>query len=97
MEYPRIYNAASDMVDRHIAAGRDGKPAFIDAEGMLTYGALAARCNQMANILGAFGIARETRVAVLMLDTNDYPPVFWGAIKAGIVPVPVNLTFRAST
>jgi 4-hydroxybenzoate-CoA ligase len=90
MEYPRTYNAASDMVDRHIAAGRGGKPAFIDAGGMLTYGALSKRCNQMGSLLGAFGIARETRVAVLMLDTNDYPPVFWGAIKAGVVPVLLN-------
>lgn len=90
MEYPRIYNAASDMVDRNVAVGRGGKPAFIDADGVLTYGALAARCNQMGNLLMAFGIARETRIAVLMLDTNDYPSVFWGAIKAGVVPVLLN-------
>lgn len=90
MEYPRIYNAASDMVDRNVAVGRGGKPAFIDAGGTLTYGALAARCNQMGNLLMAFGIARETRIAVLMLDTNDYPSVFWGAIKAGVVPVLLN-------
>ena len=90
MEYPRIYNAASDMVDRHVAAGRAGKAAFIDAGGTLTYGELAARCNQMGNLLKAFGVARETRIAVLMLDTNDYPVVFWGAIKAGVVPVLLN-------
>lgn len=90
MEYPRIYNAASDMVDRHVAAGRSDKAAFIDAAGALTYGALAARCNRMGNLLQAFGIAREMRVAVLMLDTNDYPTVFWGAIKAGVVPVLLN-------
>ena len=90
MEYPRIYNATSDMVDRHVAAGRAGKAAFIDAGGTLTYGELAARCNQMGNLLKAFGVARETRIAVLMLDTNDYPVVFWGAIKAGVVPVLLN-------
>ncbi|HEX6609204.1 MAG TPA: benzoate-CoA ligase family protein, partial [Hyphomicrobiaceae bacterium] len=49
-----------------------------------------ARCNRMGHLLKAFGIARETRIAVLMLDTNDYPPVFWGAIKAGVVPVLLN-------
>jgi benzoate-CoA ligase family protein len=90
MDYPRIYNAASDMVDRNLAAGRGGKPAFIDADGALTYGELAARCNRMGHLLKAFGIGRETRVAVLMLDTNDYPVVFWGAIKAGVVPVLLN-------
>jgi 4-hydroxybenzoate-CoA ligase len=90
MEYPRIYNAASDMVDRHVAAGRAEKAAFIDAGGTLSYGELAARCNRMGNLLKAFGVARETRVAVLMHDTNDYPVVFWGAIKAGVVPVLLN-------
>ena len=73
-----------------VAAGRGGKPAFIDADGMLTYGELSERCNRMGHLLKAFGIARETRVAVLMLDSNDYPPVFWGAIKAGVVPVLLN-------
>jgi 4-hydroxybenzoate-CoA ligase len=90
MEYPRVYNAARDMVDRHVAAGRADKTAFIDAGGSLTYGGLAARCNRVGHLLKAFGIARETRVAVLMLDTNDYPVVFWGAIKAGVVPVLLN-------
>jgi len=95
MAYPRIYNAAIDMVDRHIAEGRAGKAAFIDPAGTLTYGALADRCNRMANLLAAFGIGRETRIAVLMLDTNDYPVVFWGAIKAGVVPVLLNTLLNA--
>jgi 4-hydroxybenzoate-CoA ligase len=90
MEYPRVYNAASDMVDRHVAAGRAEKAAFIDAGGTLSYGELAARCSRMGNLLKTFGVARETRVAVLMHDTNDYPVVFWGAIKAGVVPVLLN-------
>lgn len=95
MAYPRIYNAATDMVDRHVADGRAGKAAFIDSDGTLTYGELSAGCNRMANLLGAFGIGRETRIAVLMLDTNDYPIVFWGAIKAGVVPVLLNTLLNA--
>ena len=90
MAYPRIYNAAADMVDRHIADGRAGKAAFIDPNGTLTYGALADGCNRMGNLLTALGIGREARIAVLMLDTNDCPVVFWGAIKAGVVPVLLN-------
>lgn len=95
MGYPRLYNAAADMVDRHLGEGRGNKAAFVDATGTLTYGELAARSNRMGNLLGAFGIEREARVAVLMLDTNDYPPVFWGAIKAGVVPVLLNTLLNA--
>ena len=40
MDYPRDYNAAVDFVDRHAEQGRGDKPAFIDPERTLTYGAL---------------------------------------------------------
>ena len=40
-------------------------------------------------------IRRETRVALLMLDTVDYPCVFWGAVRAGIVPVCLNTLLTA--
>ena len=44
----------------------------------------------MANLLATYGIARESRVALLLLDTVDFPVAFWGAIKAGVVPVCLN-------
>ena len=90
MSYPRIYNAATDMVDRNVAQGRASKPAFIDPNETLTYGELQARCNRMANLLNTYGIPREARVALLLHDTVDFPVAFWGAIKAGVVPVALN-------
>jgi 4-hydroxybenzoate-CoA ligase len=90
MAYPRIYNAAADMVDRHAAAGRTAKAAFIDPSETLSYGELLARTNRMANLLATYGIPRESRVALLLLDTVDFPVGFWGAIKAGVVPVCLN-------
>jgi 4-hydroxybenzoate-CoA ligase len=90
MAYPRIYNAAADMVDRHAAVGRAVKAAFIDPNETLSYGELQARTNRMANLLATYGIPRESRVALLLLDTVDFPVAFWGAIKAGVVPVCLN-------
>src|SRR5215475_12476706 len=90
MNYPRIYNAAVDMVDRNVAEGRGAKPAFIDPGETLTYGELRVRCNRMANLTATYGIERETRIALLLLDTVDFPVAFWGAIKAGVVPVCLN-------
>ncbi len=78
------------MVDRNVAEGRGAKAAFIDPDETLSYGELQLRCNRMANLLGTYGVAREARVAILMLDGVDFPAVFWGAIKAGIVPVCLN-------
>ncbi|KAB2915746.1 MAG: benzoate-CoA ligase family protein [Hyphomicrobiaceae bacterium] len=90
MTYPRIYNAAADMVDRNVGQGRAAKPAFIDPSETLTYGALQARCNQMANLLETYALPRESRIALMLLDTVDFPVAFWGAIKAGVVPVALN-------
>lgn len=84
------YNAAEVMVDRNIAAGFGGKPAFIDPTRSVSYGELQTATNQVANVLTGLGLGREARVALLHLDTVDYPAVFWGAIRAGIVPVCLN-------
>ncbi len=90
IDIPRDYNAASDFVDNNIAAGRATKDAFLSAHGSLTYGDLHDRSNRFANALTGLGIQREQRIALIMLDTFAMPVAFWGAIKAGIVPVPMN-------
>jgi 4-hydroxybenzoate-CoA ligase len=41
-------------------------------------------------MLRRLGVRREERVAMIMLDTVEFPAVFLGAIRAGIVPVPLN-------
>jgi 4-hydroxybenzoate-CoA ligase/benzoate-CoA ligase len=84
------YNAATEMVDRHVKEGRAEKAAFIDANGTLSFGELAADCNRVANLLVTSGLPREARIALLLSDTRDFPIAFWGAIKAVIVPVALN-------
>ena len=61
----------------------------------MTYGQLAEACNRVANALPRLGIGREQRIALVMLDTCDMPAVFWGAIKAGVVPIPLNTLLPA--
>jgi 4-hydroxybenzoate-CoA ligase len=84
------YNAAVDFVDRNVARGRGEHPAFIDPTRTLTYRQLQARCNRFANALTRLGIGRERRIMMIMLDTTEFPVVFWGSIKAGVVAVPIN-------
>jgi 4-hydroxybenzoate-CoA ligase len=84
------YNAATDMIDRHVLGGRGGRIAFIDRAGPHTYAQLAEQCNRFANAMPRLGIAREHRIALILLDTVELPVAFWGAIKAGVVPVPLN-------
>ena len=72
------------------ARGAAMRSAFRDPWRSLTYGALAEATRRFAGALRAAGVARERRVALLLLDTVDFPIAFWGAIRAGVVPVPIN-------
>jgi 4-hydroxybenzoate-CoA ligase len=85
-----VYNAARDLIEPNLAAGRADKPAFIDRERRITYGELARETARLANHLQRLGVRREERVAMVLLDTVDFPVIFLGAIRAGIVPVPLN-------
>ena len=86
----RDYNAAVDFVDRNVAEGRGEKTAFIDPSRNLTYGELRDAAARIGPMLVRMGIEPENRIALVLLDTVDFPILFWGAIRAGIVPVLVN-------
>jgi benzoate-CoA ligase len=93
--FPRIYNAAQDFIERNLTAGRGAKLAYIDDAGRYSYDELAARVNRCANLLTDLGIPDESRVMLCLLDTIDYPAMFLGAIKAGIVPIATNTLLTA--
>jgi benzoate-CoA ligase len=90
VDIPRVYNAAQDLVLRNLAAGRADKVAYVDDAGTYTFAELGRRVDRCANALRGLGLAQEQRVLVCLLDTIDFPSVFLGAIKAGIVPVAAN-------
>ena len=61
VEIPRDYNAAHDLIERNLAAGRAGKVAYIDDRGPTTFGELARRVDACANALtiGAISAVRQ--------------------------------------
>src|ERR1700691_5030463 len=87
---PRDYNFAADILKRNLDAGRGDKAAYIDHRGSTSYAALAARVERFGHVLRALDIRREERVLMCLTDTIDWPTAFLGAIKAGVVAVPVN-------
>lgn len=90
VHFPRRYNAAADLLDRHIEAGRGDRLAYIDERGPCTYRELWERANRAGNALRAQGVQIEQRVLLVMLDTVDFVAAFLGAMKIGAVPVPLN-------
>src|SRR6266478_4665175 len=93
---PDEFNAASYFVDRHIQDGRADKVAIQCGEVHVTYRQLFERVNQVGNGLRTLGVRIEERVFLLLLDTPEFAVSFFGAIKIGAVPVPVNTLLKPS-
>ncbi len=96
IDIPRHYNAAYDLIERNLRSGRGSKVAYIDDRGRTTYAELATRVNRAANALLGLGLMPEQRVVLALHDSIDFPTVFLGAIKAGIVPIAVNTLLTAN-
>jgi benzoate-CoA ligase family protein len=88
--FPPRYNAAVDLVDRHVAEGRGARLAYRDDRGRYSYAELLQRVDAAGGALAALGIEPEERVLLLLHDTIDFPALFLGAMKLGAVPVPLN-------
>ena len=90
---PAEGNAAFYFVDRHIDEGRGDRVAFVEATPdarSLRYADLQDQSATLAGALLRAGVRCEDRAMMLCLDKLEFPVIFWGAIRAGIVPVPVN-------
>jgi benzoate-CoA ligase len=95
---PARFNAAAHFVDRNIAEGRGAAPAFVlaDRDRVLTYADVQELANRTGNLLLELGVEREQRVLVACLDTPEFLGAFWGAIKIGAIPIPVNTLLRTA-
>jgi len=86
---PERYNASRILFD-NLAAGRAGRTAVVCGDRKLAYGELAELATRAGNGLAAMGLARGSRVLLVMLDTPEYVAAIFGAMRAGFVPVLVN-------
>jgi benzoate-CoA ligase family protein len=84
------YNATTDLLDHNLEQGRSDKVAVRTPEGEWTYAQVAASANRIGNALGELGLEAENRVLMAVQDSSEFAATFFGAIKLGAVPVPVN-------
>src|SRR2546422_1060840 len=93
---PAQFNVATWFVDRNVADGRGAAPAFHYEDRILTYADVQALANRSGNALRELGVQMEDRVLVLCLDAPEFLGAFWGAIKIGAIPIPVNTLMRGA-
>ncbi len=86
----RPYNAVTDLVDAPVGRGLGAKIAFADSDRTLSYGELQAKSCAFAHALAELGLRPEERLALSLYDNVDFPIAFWGAVRAGIVALPLN-------
>src|SRR6266849_1709413 len=91
---PDQFNAAMAFLDRNLAEGHGGKTAIYYEGQVYSYAQVAELANRVGNGLLDLGLDMEQRVALLMLDSPQMAAAFFGAIKIGAVPVPLNTLLR---
>ena len=96
MKFPEPFNVAEYLVDRHVEEGRGGKAALRTLDREVTYGDLRDGVNRYGNVLRELGMASGDRLVMVMNDGPEFFFLFWGAVKAGVIPVPLNVLFRAA-
>src|SRR5262245_45413126 len=92
---PEKYNA-STLIDANLEADRDGMSAIHFGDSRITYQNLSNCVCAMGRALRALGSLREQRVLLILGDSLAFPVAFFGAMRIGAVPVPINPLYKAS-
>ena len=87
---PERYNA-SEILFQNLAVGRGELLAVTGPAGRRSYAQLAADAARWGNALLSLGLSRGERVLLLLDDTPIYPAAFFGAVRAGLVPILINV------
>ena len=81
-----------------MGAHRYGDKTALTFMGQETsYDELEARANSVANVLVDNGVAPGDRVGLYIPNTDQFPEAYFGAHKAGAIPVPLNLRMDPNT
>ena len=92
---PEFFNIGVACTDAHVGTEVEERLAMIvedDALGTVTatYGELATRTSQFAQLLRKRGVLPGDRVLIRLPNSIDYPSAFLGAMKAGCIAVPTS-------
>jgi benzoate-CoA ligase family protein len=86
---PERYNASRILFD-NLEKGRGGNLAITSPSGALSYGELCAEACRWGNGFQSLGLSRGDRILMFLDDTPAYPAAFFGAVRAGFVPLLIN-------
>ncbi|MEA2822453.1 MAG: hypothetical protein QOJ86_4457, partial [Bradyrhizobium sp.] len=86
---PERYNASRILFD-NLSRGGGERLAIIGPAGRRTYAELCAEASRWGNGFQSLGLQRGARILMFLDDTPAYPAAFFGAVRAGFVPLLIN-------
>ncbi|HLY61605.1 MAG TPA: benzoate-CoA ligase family protein [Terriglobia bacterium] len=95
LSIPETFNVAEYFVDRNVNEGRGEHTAILFQEQKISYREVADQVQRAANLLLAGGLVRGDRLILILYDSPEFVATFWGAIRAGVIPIPTNTLLTA--
>ncbi len=86
---PQAYNASRILFD-NLAKGRGDRLALTGPLGTRSYAELCAEASRWGHGFMSLGLKRGDRILMFLDDTPAYPAAFFGAVRAGFVPLLIN-------
>jgi acetyl-CoA synthetase len=86
---PLAYNASHILFD-NLSSGRGERLALTGPGGTRSYGELCAEASRWGHGFQSLGLQRGDRILMFLDDTPAYPAAFFGAVRAGFVPLLIN-------
>jgi benzoate-CoA ligase family protein len=90
---PDQYNTCQTFIDQNVERNPDKVAIRCEGESY-TYRQVTDLVGRTANALRGLGVGMEDRVLLLLLDGPDFVASFFGAIRIGAVPIPVNTNMK---
>jgi benzoate-CoA ligase family protein len=86
---PQTYNASRILFD-NLGKGRGDRLALTGPAGTRSYAELCAEACRWGHGFQSLGLKRGDRILMFLDDTPAYPAAFFGAVRAGFVPLLIN-------
>jgi benzoate-CoA ligase family protein len=86
---PQTYNASRILFD-NLGNGHGDRLALTGPAGRRSYAQLCAEASRWGHGFISLGLKRSDRVLMFLDDTPAYPAAFFGAVRAGFVPLLIN-------
>src|SRR6202158_3280555 len=86
---PERYTASRILFD-NLGNGRGDRLALTGPAGTRSYRELCAEASKWGHGFQSLGLTRGDRILMFLDDTPAYPAAFFGAVRAGFVPLLIN-------